>query len=259
MSLIVEMANISKSYGEIKALDNVSFALGSNEVVGLLGDNGAGKSTLIKILAGVTRADAGTMHINGQAIDPRGHTVAKARKLGIETVFQDKSLGEKQPLWSNFFVGRHLTNRWGFIDVAAEMRVTRKILGNILGLQASNLRPETIAGTLSGGERQGVAIGRAMHFNSRIVVLDEPTTALSLREVDNVLSFVRHIKRQGKACVYISHNINHVHAVADRFVIVDKGKIALDLPKDGTTLEELIKVMIRIADGEVPTRPGGHS
>ncbi len=259
MGLIVAMTNISKSYGEIKALDDVSFELGSNEVVGLLGDNGAGKSTLIKILAGVTRADAGTMHINGYHIDPRRHTVATARKLGIETVFQDKSLGEKQPLWRNFFVGRHLTNSWGFIDVAAEMRMTREILANILGLQGSNLRPETIAGTLSGGERQGVAIGRAMHFNSRIVVLDEPTTALSLREVDNVLAFVQRIKRDGKACIYISHNINQVHAVADRFVIVDKGKIALDLPKDGTTLEELIKIMIHIADGQVPTWPGVHS
>ncbi|GAB6058521.1 ATP-binding cassette domain-containing protein [Desulfonatronum parangueonense] len=258
MTSAVSMTNIFKSYGEVKALDDVSFDLGSNEVVGLLGDNGAGKSTLIKILAGVTRADAGTMNINGLAIDPREHTVARARRLGIETVFQDKSLGEKQPLWSNFFAGRHLTNRWGFIDVAAEMRVTREILGNILGLQGSNLQPETIAGTLSGGERQGVAIGRAMHFNSRIVVLDEPTTALSLREVDNVLAFVRRIKRDGKACIYISHNISHVHAVADRFVIVDKGRIALDIPKDGTSLEELIGIMVEIAGGGDQARAGTH-
>ena len=135
---LLELRNIRKSFGTVVALDGVDFTLDPGEVVALLGDNGAGKSTLIKILSGVQKADSGTMRINGIAVDIRRHTVAKARKMGVETVHQGSALGEKQPLWRNVFIGRHITNRWGFIDVEAE----KAIADDILKLIASMNRAE---------------------------------------------------------------------------------------------------------------------
>lgn len=233
----LRLTGIAKSFGKVAALAGVDFALSAGEIVGLIGDNGAGKSTLVKILSGVHAPDAGSMSLDGRAIDFRRYDVRRARSLGIEAVHQDRCLCEKQPLWRNLFVGRHRAGRLGFIDVSREKAEAMEVLTGLVGLSGNGLSPEARIAGLSGGERQGLAIGRAMHFHARVVILDEPTTALSVREVARVLTFIADLKRQGRTAVFVSHTLSHVHAVADRFVLIERGRVAamrdkteIDLP-----------------------------
>ncbi len=235
----IRMRGVCKNFGEITALENIDFDLGENEVVGLIGDNGAGKSTLIKIITGVYPFEKGELFIRDEKVDPLRYTVQKAREFGIETVYQERSLGERQPLWRNIFIGRHRTNRLGYIRIRSEKEETINILKNLIGLKGVGISADSSVQMLSGGERQGVAIGRAMYFKSRIIVLDEPTTALSLKEVDKVLNFIKMIRETGKSCIYITHNIYHLYAVADRFVILDRGKIVGNYQKSELSREEL--------------------
>ncbi len=156
-----------------------------------------------------------------------------AHDLAIETVYQEKSLADKQPLWRNFFVGRQITNRFGFIDIKRQKEVANDILMNAIGFRGAGISTESTVAQLSGGERQGIAIGRAMHFKADLIVLDEPTVALAVKEVRKVLDFVRSIKASGRAAIYIEHNLVHVHEVADCLVVLDRGRIVADIaPKD---------------------------
>ena len=239
MDKLIEMNAVCKNFGEIIALENVDFHLNANEVVGLLGDNGAGKSTLIKILTGVYPYDRGEMRIKGNSVDPQKYSVRTAREYGIETVYQESSLGEKQPLWRNVFIGRHMTNWLGYIKVKQEKDETIDVLKRLIGLKGVGISPDSFVGNLSGGERQGIAIGRAMYFQSEIIILDEPTTALSLKEVEKVLAFINMIKKDGKSCIYITHNIFHIYSVSDRFVILDRGKIVGNYMREELSVEEL--------------------
>lgn len=241
---IVKLENVSKYYGKIESLKNVSVEIGSNEIVGLIGDNGAGKSTLIKVLTGVEQPTSGTIYVRGDKIDAANYSVKEAHRLKIETVYQDSSLGEKQPLWRNFFVGRPLTNWLGFIDVKAEKRIANEIMRSTIGFRGVGINVDTPVSSLSGGERQGVAIGRAMHFDSDLIVLDEPTVALALKEVNKVLDFIRSIKEGGRSCIYIEHNIHHVHEVCDRLIVLDRGEIVLDAPAASMTYSELTEFLM---------------
>lgn len=171
--------------------------------------------------------------------------------MGVETVYQERSLGEKQPLWRNVFIGRHRLNRWGLIDVSREKRETMNLLSSVLGLRGSGLSPDASVGTLSGGERQGLAIARAMHFGAEIIALDEPTTALALGEVEKVLAFIRSIGDDGRACIVVSHDLGNVYRVADRFVIMDRGAVVADYKKNDLRLEELMARMVHLANGMV--------
>jgi simple sugar transport system ATP-binding protein len=236
---IVRLENVSKYYGNIESLNDVTVEIGANEIVGLIGDNGAGKSTLIKVLTGVEPPTSGTIHVRGKKIDAASYSVKEAHRLKIETVYQDSSLGEKQPLWRNFFVGRAITNRFGFIDVKAEKKIADEIMRSTIGFRGVGINVDTSVSRLSGGERQGVAIGRAMHFDSDLIVLDEPTVALALKEVNKVLDFIRSIKTGGRSCIYIEHNIHHVHEVCDRLIVLDRGRVVLDKPKSSMTYDEL--------------------
>ena len=159
---IVRLENVQKYFGAVQALRNINLSIGRNETVGLIGDNGAGKSTLIKTLTGVLKPTSGRIFIRDKEIDLANYSVGKAHDLAIETVYQDKSLGEKQPLWRNFFVGRQITNRWGFIDIRAEKRVADEILKKAIGFRGVGITVDSTVALLSGGERQGIAIGRAM-------------------------------------------------------------------------------------------------
>lgn len=245
MSLI-EMKNIKKSFGGVTALKGINFEVGSNEVVGVMGDNGAGKSTLIKIITGLHGFDGGEMYIKGQKIDPDNYTVKKAHEIGIETVYQEQALAEKQTLWRNIFLGRQITNSLGFIKVKEEKEETNRIMREIMGFTGIGANPDSQIKTLSGGEQQGVAISRAMHFDADLVILDEPTMALSLQEVDKVLNFIREVKERGKSCVYISHNIANVYPVSDRFVALDRGEIVAKYNRKDISLEELNDELIRL-------------
>jgi simple sugar transport system ATP-binding protein len=235
---IVRLEGVQKFFGAVQALRDIDIAIGKNEIVGLIGDNGAGKSTLIKVMTGVMPPTAGRIFIRDQELNLADYSVRMAHDLSIETVYQDKSLAEKQPLWRNFFVGRQITNRFGFIDIKREKEVANQILMDVIGFRGVGITVDSTIGNLSGGERQGIAIGRAMHYNADLIILDEPTAALGVAEVRKVVDFVRRIKNSGRACIYIEHNLAHVHEVADRLVVLDRGAIVSQiLPKDMSVIE----------------------
>ncbi|HML53131.1 MAG TPA: ATP-binding cassette domain-containing protein [Solidesulfovibrio magneticus] len=247
-SPLLELRDIRKSFGGVRALDGISLRLERGEVLALLGDNGAGKSTLVKILAGLHRPDAGAMRLRGEPVDFQAYDVETARCLGIETVHQERSLGERQALWRNVFVGRHLANRFGFIDVRREKAVAMDLLRRELGLRGAGLDADATVSVLSGGERQGLAIVRAMHFQSDILILDEPTTALSLKETRKVLDFMGHVREAGRACLFISHNMRHAYMAADRFLVLDHGRVAAAFSKAGCDEETLLRRVMDAAD-----------
>ena len=235
----VRLEGVSMAFGNVVALRNIDFAVGRNEIVGLVGDNGAGKSTLIKIITGVLKPTGGRLYMRDQLIPWSDFSVRRAHEMRIETVYQEKSLGEKQPLWRNFFAGRQITNRWGFIDVRREKEIANQILLDTIGFRGVGIDAESTVSKLSGGERQGVAIGRAMYFDADLIVLDEPTVALALKEVRKVLDFIERIRTSGKACIYIEHNLAHVHELADRLVVIDRGEIVSDIKRGEMSLHQL--------------------
>jgi simple sugar transport system ATP-binding protein len=241
---MVRMERIRMAYGNVVALNDVSLTVGRDEIVGLIGDNGAGKSTLIKIMTGVVRPTSGELYIRDERIDLSHYSVRRAHDWRIETVYQEKSLGEKQPLWRNFFVGRQITTRLGFIDVKKQKAITNDVLRNQIGFRGAGISADSPVQKLSGGERQGIAIGRAMYFDADLVVLDEPTVALAIKEVQKVLDFVRSIKERGRACVYIEHNLAHVHELADKLVILDRGEVAGTFKKGEMSLSELTRFLL---------------
>jgi simple sugar transport system ATP-binding protein len=245
MDYILEMESISKSFGEVQALSNIDFKVPRNEVVGLLGDNGAGKSTLIKIVTGYHHPDSGEVYFNGERIE--NLSVAEARRLGIETVYQERALADLQTLWRNIFMGRELTTRFGFLDVKEMKRETRNLMVGSMGFTSSAVASDSVVRTFSGGEKQGVAIVRALHFEAELIILDEPTMGLSLSETRKLLNFVRDIKAAGKSAIFIDHNVFHVYSVADRVVVLDRGTVAGEFLTKDITLEELMDKMYRVA------------
>jgi simple sugar transport system ATP-binding protein len=245
MDYILEMRNTSKRFGEVEALRSVDFAVERNEVVGLLGDNGAGKSTLIKIVTGYYEPDGGEVYFNQQKVV--GLSVARARQLGIETVYQERALADLQTLWRNIFMGRELTTRLGFLDVRAMKRETQKLMVESMGFTSAAVASDAVVRTFSGGEKQGVAIVRALHFDAELIILDEPTMGLSLAETRKLLDFVRGIKKAGKSCIFIDHNVFHVYSVADRVVVLDRGAVAGEFSTKDITLDQLMDKMYRVA------------
>jgi simple sugar transport system ATP-binding protein len=241
----VELRHIFKSFGGVRVLQDVSLQLSAGEVLGLLGDNGAGKSTLIKIVTGVHEPDSGQILFRGQEV--HGITVDKARALGVETVYQERALADQLSLWRNIFMGRPVSGRLGFLDVRKMRGITAELMGESMGFTSTALTPDTHVTGLSGGERQGLAIVRALHFEADIIILDEPTMGLSLKETDKLLHFVKGIKTAGKSAIFIDHNIFHVYSVADRIVVLDRGRVAGDFPTSRYSLEEVTEIMREVA------------
>jgi simple sugar transport system ATP-binding protein len=204
---------------------------------------------MVKILTGVYRPTRGELYVAGRKVNLSTYNVKTAHKYGIETVYQDKSLGEKQTLWRNFFIGRQVTLPFGFLNVKEEKRIAHEIMVNTIGFRGRGITVDSTVSKLSGGERQGVAIGRAMHFEAELIVLDEPTVALSLKEVHKVINFVHKIKEAGKACVYISHAIQDVYEVADRFIVLDRGEVVASIEKQNMSLKELDEFLLSYAHG----------
>ena len=249
---LIELRNVKKSYGSVYALGGVSLWADKGEVVGLIGDNGAGKSTLIKILAGAVRPTSGEILVRGKPVS--GWNAARSREAGIETVFQDRALAVQQSIVRNIFMGNELTNRFGFLDVGQEIREAGRLMREI-GFTSKVFSPHSIVGQLSGGERQGVAIARAIYKHADLIILDEPTTALSLTETNKVFHFVRQVRDSGRSILFIGHNIHHVFDIADRFVVLDRGTVALETSrKKVKSAEELIGFMEDVAhpSGTVP-------
>lgn len=245
---LIELREIKKSYGNVYALGGVNLWVDKGEVVGLLGDNGAGKSTLIKVLAGAVRPTSGEIFVRGKPVS--GWNAARSREAGIETVFQDRALAVQQTIVRNIFMGNEITNAFGFLNVKREMEEAGRLMREI-GFTSKVFSPHSIVGQLSGGERQGVAIARAIYKQADLIVLDEPTTALSLTETNKVFHFVRQVKASGRSIVFIGHNIHHVYDIADRFVVLDRGKVAVEINRsDVKGADELIRYMEHIAHPE---------
>ena len=241
---IIELRNISKVFGNVSALSNVNLHVFDHEVLGLIGDNGAGKSTLIKIISGVYSPDSGEIYVRGKL--QKKWDVNIARKFSIETVYQDRALAEQQTITRNIFMGRERTGFLGFLNLKHEINQAEELMRNI-GFTSRVFSPDSVVFTLSGGERQGVAIARALYFKAELIILDEPTTALSLTESEKVFRFIAHAKEEGTSCVFISHNIYHTYDVSDRFVVLDRGRVLLETDKSKITADELVKNMQEIA------------
>ncbi len=241
---IVRLEHVQKFFGPIQALKDINLSIGRNEIVGLIGDNGAGKSTLIKVMTGVLAPSAGRIFVRDREINLADYSVRMAHDLAIETVYQDRSLAEKQPLWRNFFVGRQITNRFGFIDIKKEKAIADQILKRAIGFRGAGITVDSTVANLSGGERQGIAIGRAMHYAADLIILDEPTVALAVAEVRKVIDFVRRIKDGGRACIYIEHNLAHVHEVADRMVVLDRGAVVAEIAPKDMSVTELTRYLV---------------
>ncbi len=248
MGMLLSVRGIRKSFGAVAALRHADLDMAEGEVVALLGDNGAGKSTFVRLLSGAGRPDGGTFRFGGNPVDLAKYSVRKARDMGIETVHQDRCLCEGQSLWRNMFVGRHVRTRWGFIDIAAEREATRVMLGEWLGLGGAGLDPDADVRVLSGGERQALAIGRAMYFGARLVILDEPTTALSLQEVNRVLEFIQALRDKGRSVLLVSHHVHQAYDVADRFLFMDKGRTVGEVRREGTSPADLTERLLSLAE-----------
>lgn len=246
MGNLLELKNVSKTFGEVAAVHHVNLAIGDNEIVGLLGDNGAGKSTLVKIITGYHQPDpGGELYWRNKKVDHL--SVPKARELGIEVVYQERALADQQSLWRNIFMGRELHKRGGVLDIASMQRETQKLMNTAMGFTSSAVTHESTVKTFSGGERQGVAITRALYFEATLIILDEPTMGLSLSETKKCLDFVNSIKAAGKSAIFIDHNIFHVYPVVDRIVVLDRGTIAGQFMKGEVTFDELIVRLNRVA------------
>src|SRR3954471_8098521 len=252
---IVRLERVDMTFDRVQALSQIDLEVGRNEIVGLIGDNGAGKSTLIKIISGVLRPTAGTVWVRDKRGDPSSYSGRKAHALGIEPVHETQSLGEKQPLWRNLFVGRQIVGRFGFIDVKREKAIANQLLRQAIGFRSQGITADSTVRDLSGGERQGIAIARAMHFEADLIVLDEPTTALAVNEVRKVLAFIERVKSGGRACIYIEHNLAHVHEVADRLVLLDRGRVVREIKQGELSLAELTRQMIALHE----ERGDGHA
>ncbi len=224
---LVEMRHIEKYYGRIHALRNVNLTIRRGEIVGLLGDNGAGKSTLIKVLSGAVPYTSGEIFIKGNAVKLRSTNDAIA--AGIETIYQDSALVTQLSVARNLFLGRELRTGPKFLDRMDQDRMN-EVAGELLkrvGI-SKNIPPTTPIGSLSGGERQAVAIARAMYFDSDLIILDEPTNNLGVAETQGVLRFVRSARDTGHSCIFIAHNIHHVFQVVDRMIVMRRGEIVAD-------------------------------
>ena len=237
-SLLVEMTGIEKHFGAVTALGGVDFSVGPAEVVGLLGDNGAGKSTLIKILSGAIRPSAGDVRFKGELV--RFRNTRDAIDAGIETIYQDSALVEQMSIGRNLFLGREPTRSLGpfrSMDRSYIEKTTRELMQRV-GITKA-LASDTPIGRLSGGERQAIAIARAMFFEADLIIMDEPTNNLGVEEADSVMRFIREAKDAGHSSVLISHNIHHVFMVVDRVVVLRHGVKVGEVDRAQTSIQEV--------------------
>jgi len=243
MEILLKVEGISKSFGSVRALNDVSFEIFQNEVVGLVGDNGAGKSTLIKILSGNFQPDKGKIYLSGRKIDIRNPIDAK--KMGIETVYQDLSLCSNLDSTSNLFIGREITKNFTGLKILQKRKMEKKTaeVMKIIGITIPSLKERVEF--LSGGQRQAVALGRFVAWGQNLALLDEPIAALGVRETRKVLELILQIKKEKKelSIIVVSHNLKHVFEVADRIIVLRQGSIVGIRDKSSTNPEEIVSLI----------------
>lgn len=241
MSNLLELHSISKSFGALTALRNLSFHIGEGEVVGLLGDNGAGKSTTVNLISGIHKPTDGYLSVDGKK------TLFTCRSdsadAGIETIYQHTALVDSLSITRNIFMGRELTDRFGFLRQAEMRDIAMEVLQNAVHISGID-SPDTLVGNLSGGQKQAVAIARAVYFKKRVLLLDEPTSALSVRETEALLNQVLKLKAENVSSVLVTHNIYHAYQVCDRFVIMSHGTKVFDVAKADTTINQLTDYVV---------------
>jgi len=237
---LMELQGISKNFGSVQALQGIGCCIYPNEVIGLVGDNGAGKSTLVKIIAGVFRQDAGTIRMNGSLVNI--HNPLHSMELGITVVYQNLALVDQRDVVANIFLGRELVS--GLVLDNNRMRKESAQVLKELGIEIPSLRAEV--GTLSGGQRQAIAITRAMHHGKRkqLVIMDEPVAALGVTESRKVLLLIKHLRDQGSTVIVISHNMEHVFSVADRIMVLRRGRLVGVRRKTETTALEIVRLIV---------------
>ncbi|HVW91971.1 MAG TPA: ATP-binding cassette domain-containing protein [Devosia sp.] len=238
---LFEIRGISKRYGAVQALTDLDFRIEAGEVIGLLGDNGAGKSTMIKMMSGIVVPDTGEVFANGRPVAMRSRQ--DSERIGIETIYQDTALVDSMSIVGNIFMGREITNRWGFLDHARMRRIASEVLRATVHISGID-SPDKEVGELSGGQKQAVAIARAVYFKSHILLLDEPTSALSVRETENLLAYIRRLKDEGVSSVLVTHNLYHAFMVCDRFVVMNHGRKVFEAVKEDTSIEELTRHVV---------------
>ena len=243
---LVELRGISKTFGGVHALENVDVDLFAGEVVALLGHNGAGKSTLIKVLSGVYPPDQGEIRVAGQPV--RIENTREAKALGIETIYQNLALAENLDAVANLFLGRERFTRFGFLDEETMEHETRRMLDR-MKLRLPTLRNEV--SRLSGGQRQAIAIGRAVYFDAKILIMDEPTAALGPEETAKVGELVRELKTQGIGIFLISHDIHDVFDLADRITVLSHGRVVGTVRTADVTKDDVLSMIIL---GRMPSR-----
>lgn len=242
MSPIISVRNLHKWYSGVHALKGVSLDFAPNEAVGLVGDNGAGKSTLINILSGLVPPDEGDVMVEGRRVAMKGPK--DAMNLGIETIYQYNSMVPNMSIARNIFIGREpMKVSVGGIGWLDERRMREESVAAIADVDLHLRSPDALVGELSGGQRQGVAIARAMHFKSKVMILDEPTNHLSVKETNKVIGFVRSLAEQGVTAIFISHNMHHVFACCDRVVAMALGEVVLDKRIADTSIDEVHDVL----------------
>jgi len=238
---IIELRGVSKSFGTVVALQDVNFAVQAGEVHCLLGDNGAGKSTLIKILAGVHRPSSGEYLIDREPVQITSPREALDR--GIGTVYQDLAMIPLLSIARNFFLGREPKKGWGPFVRLDSAHADQIVVNELAEIGIDVRDPGQAVGTLSGGERQCLAIARAVYFGARVLILDEPTSALGVHQASIVLKYVAQARNRGLGVIFISHNIHHAYAVADRFTLLNRGRSKGTFDRSEITRDEVLHVM----------------
>lgn len=237
---VVAIDGLGKSFGSTRALSDITLSIAPGEIVGLVGDNGAGKSTFIKILSGFEQPDEGSITVDGTPV--RLRSAAEARAMGIETVYQEQALADDLSVMSNLFLGTELRRRVGPFLLLDKKRMESEAQA-MLDLLRLRVSPSQEARFCSGGEKQGIAIARAIHVKARLVILDEPTNSLGVVAVDRVLDLIRELRDKGIACLFISHNIQHVMDVSDRVTMFVHGTKILDVPVAETSTLQLVDML----------------
>jgi simple sugar transport system ATP-binding protein len=239
---LLKCSQLNKWYGNLHALKNVNLKINKGEVIGLIGDNGAGKSTLIKIMCGVHSLDKGEIYFEGKKVNIKNPKIAM--DLGIETIHQYNTMFQEMSIARNVFIGRE-PKKFGFKSLALldEEKMNKESMKAINEVGLDLRSPHIPVKELSGGEKQGVSIARSMYFKSKMLILDEPTNHLSVKETLKVLEYVKSLSSMGIGSIFISHNLYHVHEIADRIVGMARGEKVCDMNKDDTTVNELIKLI----------------
>ena len=238
---IYALENVSVGYGARAIIQDLDFHIGQGEAIALLGDNGAGKSTLVKFMSGLSRAMAGRVIVDGSPVEVRSR--ADSAAIGIETIYQDTAMVDGMSIMRNMFMGREVTDRLGFMKMAEMRSITTEMLKNAVDIGGID-SPDKLVGSLSGGQKQAVAIARAVWFKRRILLLDEPTSALSVRETERLLAYIGELKAEGISSVLVTHNLHHAFDVCDRFVVLSHGRKVLEVDKKDTNVAELTKSVV---------------